>query len=300
MEIKYYRHNKIDLLKWDRCIASSLNSSSYAYSWYLDIVSEGWEAIIVDDYEIVMPLPAVFKYGSLEIRQPRLTPFLGIFTKKILSTDIIEKIISEIPGRYRYINLVFNKFNPLPENYKRTKTHIYQYDLIEQYRNISLSYSKYIKQLLDEFKNNNYSINIGINPGKALNFLRNTGYLKDEQDVGLLRRVMAYTISRNISRTICLYDEKNSLVGISFFIFSNYVAHCLFASFNQIFNDKIGIAAFIDYFFSNYAERNLTFMINGFENGEYEQEFSGMNLKKYHYESITINKLSSFRKLFFK
>ena len=57
MEIKYLSHNNIDLKKWDICIQNAYNSLIYAESWYLDIVSPNWEALVYNDYEYVMPLP---------------------------------------------------------------------------------------------------------------------------------------------------------------------------------------------------------------------------------------------------
>ena len=47
--VSYLRHNEIDKGKWDACIRLSENSLVYAYSWYLDIIHPGWEAMVKDD-----------------------------------------------------------------------------------------------------------------------------------------------------------------------------------------------------------------------------------------------------------
>ncbi len=57
--INYLKHDQIDQQRWDDCIAHAPNGLVYAWSWYLDIVHPGWEALveIVDDkYLSVMPL----------------------------------------------------------------------------------------------------------------------------------------------------------------------------------------------------------------------------------------------------
>ena len=36
--IRFVEHNDVDTEKWDRCIKRAINSTPYAFSWYLDIV----------------------------------------------------------------------------------------------------------------------------------------------------------------------------------------------------------------------------------------------------------------------
>jgi hypothetical protein len=61
-------------------IARSFNGIVYAYSWYLDIVSPGWDALVKDDYKSVMPLTWRKKYGIKYLYQPFFTQQLGVFS----------------------------------------------------------------------------------------------------------------------------------------------------------------------------------------------------------------------------
>ena len=45
--IQYLEHNQIDKKKWDATVEECGNI--YAYSWYLDIVHPGWEALVEED-----------------------------------------------------------------------------------------------------------------------------------------------------------------------------------------------------------------------------------------------------------
>ena len=56
MNIAYLSNKNIDKQKWDRCIDMASNGLIYAYSFYLDAMSKHWDALILNDYEIVMPL----------------------------------------------------------------------------------------------------------------------------------------------------------------------------------------------------------------------------------------------------
>jgi len=97
MQINHLRNKTIDYLRWDACIAQSKNHLTYAYSWYLDIVSPDWEALVSEDYEYVMPLPVKSRYGIPYLVQPVLTQQLGIFSKKIIDDLIVEEFVKQIP-----------------------------------------------------------------------------------------------------------------------------------------------------------------------------------------------------------
>ena len=45
-EIRFLAHNQIDKKQWDRCVEESANGLIYAYSFYLDQMSPGWNAIV--------------------------------------------------------------------------------------------------------------------------------------------------------------------------------------------------------------------------------------------------------------
>ena len=56
MEIRYLEHSEIDKAKWDLNINQALNKLPYAFSWYLDVVSPNWHALVSDDYNFVFAL----------------------------------------------------------------------------------------------------------------------------------------------------------------------------------------------------------------------------------------------------
>ena len=89
MKVIYLEHNSINKYKWDNCIKYAFNGIVYGFSWYLDRVSEDWEALIVGDYELVMPLTKVKKYRQYFLIQPPFTQQLGVFSTKQLKPEII-------------------------------------------------------------------------------------------------------------------------------------------------------------------------------------------------------------------
>ena len=137
INIHYLRHNEIDRQKWDKCILSSVNGIIYAFSWYLDIVCEGWQALVSNDYEAVMPLPAFRKYGINYLAQPFFTQQLGVFSTKKMDEELITRFMLAIPPKFKYIDLKLNTFNLFNHpGFQVTRNVTYEMDLIQPYNQL--------------------------------------------------------------------------------------------------------------------------------------------------------------------
>jgi len=77
--IRHLTRSQINDEAYDRCIAFSPQRIPYAFSWYQDAVSPGWELLIQGDYERVMPLPVRWRYGIKAVIQPLFCHQLGVF-----------------------------------------------------------------------------------------------------------------------------------------------------------------------------------------------------------------------------
>ena len=77
--IQYIQNKEINKAKWDDSITESSNGLIYAYSWYLDTMSKNWDALVLNDYEAVLPLTWNKKYGVYYLYQPWFCASLGIF-----------------------------------------------------------------------------------------------------------------------------------------------------------------------------------------------------------------------------
>ena len=110
--IQFLEHKNIDKKKWDDCIQHASNGIVYANSWYLDIVSPGWNALIADDYSTVFPLTWKKKYGFYYLHQPFFTQQLGVFSnQKNITEKTIQEFLDAIPGQYRLIEIQLNTEN---------------------------------------------------------------------------------------------------------------------------------------------------------------------------------------------
>ncbi|GAB2824523.1 GNAT family N-acetyltransferase [Ferruginibacter profundus] len=108
--IHYLLHRNIDKKKWDHCIANADNGLIYGYSFYLDTMAKQWDALVLNDYEAVMPLTFNTKYRISYLYQPSFTAALGVFGKKI-TADLVKKFLSAIPEKFKYWDIYLNHGN---------------------------------------------------------------------------------------------------------------------------------------------------------------------------------------------
>lgn len=125
MGIKYTTYKKIDKAKWDYCILNATNHLIYAEAWYLDMVCpENWDALILNDYEAVMPLPLKSKMGLSYIQQPIWTQQLGVFSTLKITEQLTTSFLQAIPKKMAMVSLNLNEDNMASDLELVTKTNL--------------------------------------------------------------------------------------------------------------------------------------------------------------------------------
>jgi len=109
--VQYIQHDAIDPIKWDHCIDQSPQGLIYAYTWYLNIMSPRWNALVLGDYDAVMPLTTRCKWGIHYLYQPAFCAELGVFFKDEMQSDIVRLFLDNIPPQYKYIDICLNRNN---------------------------------------------------------------------------------------------------------------------------------------------------------------------------------------------
>ncbi|RAK03052.1 acetyltransferase (GNAT) family protein [Larkinella arboricola] len=102
--VRYLSRNQIDVTAYDRCIAYSPQRLIYAFSWYLDVVTPGWELLVEGDYERVMPLPVRWRYGVKAVIQPLFCHQLGVFAlHETPDATVLTRFLHTLYQHVRYI-----------------------------------------------------------------------------------------------------------------------------------------------------------------------------------------------------
>lgn len=147
--IRHLRHHEIDKQKWDSCIAGSVNGLIYAYAWYLDIASPGWEALTNSDYTTVFPLTLKKKYGITYLYPPYFIQQAGVFSVNDISQNDVQNFLNAIPPAIRFVEYNLNWKNNFPvANFGLKKNLTHHLNLTHDYNHISKCYSQNIKRNL--------------------------------------------------------------------------------------------------------------------------------------------------------
>ncbi len=104
MKIQFVAHKDIDPKRWDRCIEASPEFTIFATYHFLSITNP-FSALILGEYEAVMPLPVRKKYGISYVYQPFFICRLGIFAKEIVNETLLSQFLEAIPKKIKRVEL---------------------------------------------------------------------------------------------------------------------------------------------------------------------------------------------------
>jgi hypothetical protein len=204
MKITHLKNKSIDYVRWNDTIAQSHNQLTYAFSWYLDVVSPEWEALVSEDYSYIMPLPIKSRYKIPYLVQPVLTQQLGIFSKYSITESIVKKFIKEIP--YFSYELALNEQNFY------SKALIFPnfiLDLNSSYKGIFANYSKNTQRNVEKASKLNLTIK-KINPDTYISFYFSVDkhYLSPQQPI--LEKLIEKGLSERALKLVGVYSDNNN------------------------------------------------------------------------------------------
>lgn len=305
MEIRYIRHNDIDKGKWDLSITSAFNGLAYAYSWYLDIMSPGWDALISGDYEVIMPLSAGKKYGINYVLQPLFVQQLGVFSFKKPDSMMVNNFINSIPARFRYVEINLNVINKSEEEgFTLIRNINYILDLIEPYEKIRNKYSDNTKRNVDKAKKQGLTIGNGIDAagivhlfretaGKPLKILREIHYKRIEQ-------LISFCIFNDYGQILACYTKEGVLCAAAFIITTHQHSIYILPCSTDTGKDKSAMFLIIDHYIKTNSEKNLVLDFEGSNIEGIARFFSGFGASPYVYLTVKMNRLPFLLKMFIR
>ncbi|MBA4322240.1 MAG: hypothetical protein C0408_05420 [Odoribacter sp.] len=215
--IVYLKNPEIDRVQWDYCITESQSLKPYAFSWYLDIMAPGWEALVDDDYDSVFPVPGFRKYGIQYVATPIFLQQLGAFSPDKPSENAINEFLDYMPEFYRLIDLcVGQKVNYT--NYRTTERSNYELDLSFPYEKLWNGYTSDCRRniLIGEKKKN--ELTSEVTPEELINLFAWNKGVKNKgiklRDYERLNNLMNYCISNNKGKIIGVRVRRKLIYGV--------------------------------------------------------------------------------------
>lgn len=141
MIIEFVQRHQIDDDSWNSCVKNSPNGNIYAYSWYLDIVSPNWGALITPNYSHIFPLPYIIRYGQKIGYHPVFAQQLGLFSTQPIDSKTILLFLCSIP--FKKFEYQLNSNNPISsDEFNARQRNNFVLDLNLDYSHIQERYSK--------------------------------------------------------------------------------------------------------------------------------------------------------------
>jgi len=257
MELRKLKREVVDDKKWDECVRQSPNGHVFAYTWYLDIVCEEWEAMVLNDYELIVPLPIQHRSFIKNVALPYWIPYLGVISKIPISESDVNTLLTQIP--YLNVSLTLNAHNKLPPkeaiDVKLTKYVVL--DLILSLERLKAKFSTDLNQVIDVYERQQISVIRSLNPKEYGDFLQQQSTVSDDQ-LGTLIKLISFALRYKSAGTYAAYNQRNEMIAEAFFVKSNSCLSLLHFATRHDDHDLLGPKAIVYHILKHNAESNLT------------------------------------------
>ena len=261
--IRYLERSGIDILRWDRCIDTAANGRIYGYSSYLDFMSTAWSALIVGDYQAVIPLPHRSICGIHYLYPPAFTGPLAIYGLLPQGLSAAE-ILAVIPEKFRLWDMNIDlESGSIPWPHTTRKNHVLP--LAAGYDEIRKHYRATVRNSLNRRKHEVVDIRSGIpvadvvDPATAAGAMGSTTMDDRER----LRSLYALLSAKDMAWTTGLFDPGGTLISSALFFRSHQRIYYIAAWSGEAGRVAGGSAALMDHTIRRFAGQDMVLDFEG-------------------------------------
>lgn len=296
--IRYLRHTYIDLEKYDACVQRHRPQVLYGYSWYLNTVCEQWDALVLDDYDAVWPLPRAQKWGITYYYVPYGVQQLGIFSKKALSPEQYRAFYQMLRDQVYYADLNLNYAHQLPEPSPRS----FQFqlrrnlvlDLKRPYREIYEGYATNLKRKIRKLEKEKLTLFEHDGPEVLLKlFEENKGQelqLK-EPFYRNIKQLMYKMLHQNKGQLYTVYGGPNMLLAGAFMVEVDKRCYFLFSGLNEEGRAAQAMAYLLNEFIIQRSERSHLLDFEGSDQEGLARFYRSFGAEEQNYYRLILNRL---------
>jgi lipid II:glycine glycyltransferase (peptidoglycan interpeptide bridge formation enzyme) len=294
LNIQYLTNRQIDKPKWDNCIDNATNGLIYGYSFYLDHMAKHWDALVLNDYEAVMPLTWKNKFGINYLYQPFLTAQLGIFGKQI-TEEQVRQFIESIPTSFRLIEINLNSGNVSGFSGRFSiKRNNYVLNLNKSYEELYMAYRENIRRNIKKAKQIGCQVLKDFDAQKTIELavqqMKSQGN-EEKENINHFRKLFKYLLSRQMATSYGVFSRQNELLSSCVFFFSHSRAYYILVG-NHPGGKSTGAShALIDAFIKDNSEKNMLLDFEGSDISSLAHFYSGFGATNEIYPALKINRL---------
>lgn len=228
--LQWIRNSAIDRQKWDNCITTCPWGNIYSLSIYLDtLTNDGWEALVLGDYEYIMPVPLRSKFGIRYTYRPDFCQQLGIFSvHDQLSDELTRAFYTELSKRCLHIIYPLNFQNKIQYsnglNFKKRTNFILQ--LSSSYEKLSTGFTGDLKRNLIKSTKTGLSIKSNIEIKAVVALYKNAWnhlYHISDQGYASFEKLVIHLGKNNHSTNYGVYHEDRLVAACVILRFKNRI-----------------------------------------------------------------------------
>jgi hypothetical protein len=288
----YLEHKKIDYKKWDNCIVNAGNSRVYAMSWHLDRTAEIWDALVLGNYDFVMPLPVRKKWGIKYIYQPLFSQQLGIFPAP--SEEIASLFYTKVASLFRYSDVQINSQNLVlsMKDIEFVLRENYLLELTKKYKNISSGYSNNASRNIAKSRKNNLHYVSGLRIEDYLEFKESNSQPQlNKYDFIRLKSLIAIGQYKGIGEISGVYSSDNRLCAAVYFCRWKDRLIYMNAATSSMGKEVGGMYFLLDQFIRQSAGTGMVLDLEGSMIPGVARFYSGFGARPESYHQLRINRL---------
>jgi hypothetical protein len=293
--IRHLTYEQIDKQQWDRCIEQSMNSLIYGYSWYIDSVAPRWEALVLNDYEAVMPLVWNRKMFMSYLYQPYFTQQLGVFYRTLSAKDKLADFIKALPQTYRFIDINLNEQNEFTHpDYTLRKRKNLVLDLNKPYTKLLKDYDSHCTRNLKKAKKVAHTMR-PVSISAAITFYRkHKGEVTSDigsSDYKRLEQLLKQAGQHEMLLTRGVYSDTDELLAAGVFLVHNQRLIYLLGNASPKGRDARAMFLLFDHIIQQFSEQPVLLDFEGSEVPGIARFFKGFGPEKKPYFNLRINRL---------
>lgn len=300
LQIIHLKRQEINNAKWNACVDAAANGLLYSYTDYLDAFAGNWDALVLDDYKAVLPLPWRKKWNFYYVYHPFLTPQTGI-TGNHLTAEIVIAFLQAIPKKFSYADLQLNFGNNFTFSHITLKQRCnFVLNLDAPYETLFNNYRKQVKRNIQKGIKAGCTVVKNIPAAAVVQLAKQytPGILRHQKELALVQQLYALLEEKNAALTYGVYDQNKRLLASAIYFFSHKRAYYILVG-NHPAGKKLGAShLLIDAFIKDHCNTAFVLDFEGSDVLGLQFFYSSFGAKNEPYPVFKINRLPFFIRWF--
>lgn len=282
--IRLVKHGDIDATRWNETVGASGFPTVFCTYEMLDALVGGatWNALVMDDYDYVMPLPERSKFGVHYVYSPFFVSQMGIFSAKPVTAQITSDFFNALPSADKHVDLLLNQSNATDfiDSYTISLvTHTLA--LYKDYQELSSAYSQNTRRNVKAARKSDLvmkSDEVGVEQVVRL-FQENRGQRKEvrfkPKDYEILTQAASVLKSQGLLEVLSVHTREGQLIAGALMVRDFQRYRFWFSGRDAQFADQKAMFFLLDEFIARHAGTPFLLDFNGSMNENVARLYKG-------------------------